>query len=70
MSRLYRIVTDGYSGYEVQYRTNWWPFWRQCPGRLGSVNTHPSIEDAEAYAKKDAQRYAPQQIVRVLGALP
>lgn len=42
-----RIVRDGYSGYEVQTRRWWFPFWLQ-----GRVNTHARIEDAERYAKK------------------
>jgi hypothetical protein len=46
--RRARIVTDNYAGYEVQVWCLWWPFWRQ-PGI--SVNTHSSIERAEAYAK-------------------
>lgn len=42
-----RIVTDAYSGYEVQVRVWYWPFWRQP-----KTNTFDSIQKAEAYAKK------------------
>lgn len=44
----YRIVTDNYSGYEVQEWRWWWPFWVQC----GRVNTHPTVERAEMYANR------------------
>lgn len=38
----YRIVKDGYLGYESQYRPIWWPFWSQC----FFCNTHETIEEA------------------------
>lgn len=41
----YRIVTDAYCGYEVQYKSWWWPFWIQA----GFTNTHLSIEQARKY---------------------
>ena len=40
----YRIVKDAYAGYEVQWRTWYWPFWH-C---IGS-NTHASLEEARSY---------------------
>lgn len=47
----YRIVTDLYSGYEVQFRRWYFPFWVQCgTGRRKCVNTHSTIEQAEAFA--------------------
>lgn len=47
----YRIVFDNYLGYEVQYRTWWWPFWR-----MPICNTHASIESAERFAEAHAER--------------
>ena len=44
MSR-YRIVTDRYSGYEVQIWRWWFPFWVQP-----YVNTSSSLERAVALA--------------------
>jgi len=46
----YRIVTDEYSGYEVQKKFWWWPFWTQ-----GETNTHSSIEQAREYAVKHSR---------------
>lgn len=48
----YRIVTDRYAGYEVQYWRWWWPFWIQAD--FG--NTHDSVEKAERWAEAHAQR--------------
>lgn len=56
----YRIVTDNYSGYEVQARRWWWPFWVQC----GTVNTHQTIERAEQYAHRISGK-----VVKKLGSL-
>lgn len=42
----YRIVNDSFSGYEVQVKRWWWPWW-YCVG----FNTHPSVERARQYAK-------------------
>jgi hypothetical protein len=58
----YRIVSDKYLGYEVQYRTLFWPLWRQC----NFSNTHPSVERARAFAYKHASR----NVVENLGRLP
>ena len=44
----YRIVTDAYLGYEVQFRVWFFPFYLQCNGS----NTHPSLEAAKAYLGK------------------
>lgn len=41
----YRIVRDGYAGYEVQVRRWWFPIWFQH----GFVNTHDSVDAARAY---------------------
>lgn len=43
--KRYRIVKDGYCGYECQVWRLWFPFWVQ----MGFCNTHVSVEDAEAY---------------------
>lgn len=46
LKREYRIVVDGYAGYEVQTRIWWWPFWQMA----GGTNTHYTIEQARRYA--------------------
>jgi hypothetical protein len=43
----YRIVRDGYAGFEVQKWRLWWPIWMQCWSARGMCNTHKSIEDAK-----------------------
>lgn len=45
----YRIVKDGYLGFECQKWRLWFPFWLQ----MGYVNTHPSIDAAISYIKND-----------------
>ena len=40
----YRIVTDEYLGYEVQWRYWWMPFYVQ-----GAMNAHRTVDDAENY---------------------
>jgi hypothetical protein len=55
----YRIVTDSHSGYEVQYRYKWWPFWIQH----GYTNTHSSIESALRYIEEAKMRQPKKQIV-------
>ncbi len=52
MRARYRIVRDGYAGYEVQIWRWWWPFWIEA----GFVNTHATIERAERWAECHAQR--------------
>lgn len=47
--KKYRIVTDLYGGYEVQFKVWYLPFWRQ----LNFSNTHSSIADAEKYINED-----------------
>jgi hypothetical protein len=44
----YRIVTDRYSGYEVQSRRWWFPFWIQCDG----TNTHLTIDRAKEFIER------------------
>jgi hypothetical protein len=44
----YRIVTDNYLGYEVQFKKWWLPFWTQT----WLPNTHPSIDEARQYIGK------------------
>jgi len=46
-ARRARIATDSYGGYEVQVWRWWFPFWVQP-----RINTHHSISEAEAYAKR------------------
>ena len=45
----YRIITDNYSGYEIQYKKWWMPFYmqssRSCLNIMG-INTFMSVEQA------------------------
>lgn len=52
----YRIVRDGYCGYEVQSWRWWWPIWMECsnPERGQISNSHSSVEKAEEFAKRKA----------------
>lgn len=52
MSKKYRIVTDHYCGYEVQYKSTWFPFWLQ----VGGCNTHTSVEKAEEWLDRRLSR--------------
>lgn len=54
----FRIVTDKCQGFEVQHKYLFWPFWIQTD----FVNTHSSVEGAEAFARK----HAPMRVVKVL----
>ena len=45
----YRIIRDGYCGYEVQKWRWWFPIWVECWGWCGPANTHTSIEKAQQY---------------------
>ena len=40
--KKYRIVKDGYLGFEAQVWRWWWPFWTQ----MNFTNTHLTIEKA------------------------
>ena len=46
MKNKYRIVTDNYSGYEVQIKRWWFPVWRQI-----GINTFTSIDHAKRAIK-------------------
>lgn len=48
----YRIVLDGYNGYEAQYRLWWFPFWFQC----FTTNTSSTIESAEGVCRIHASK--------------
>lgn len=52
MAKRYRIVTDRYAGYEVQWRWKWLPIWWQA----GGTNTFLSVENAEKYAERCKKR--------------
>lgn len=54
MVRQYRIVRDGFSGFEVQVRHWWFPIWLQCGGPFG-VNTHSTLEKAKQYVLNHAR---------------
>lgn len=52
--KRYRIVTDSYAGFEVQAKRSWFPIWLQCSGRFCCINTHPTVEKAEQFARRHA----------------
>ena len=55
--RQYRIVTDGYAGFEVQKRLWYYPFWFEIKGQNDCItNTHCSIEEAEELIKIDKNK--------------
>lgn len=71
MKKQYRIVRDGFLGYEVQYKPWFWPFWVQA----GITNTHETLEDAEDFARRHASGWSRREsggsrVVRELGELP
>ncbi len=47
--KRYRIITDTYSGYEVQYKYPLWPFWIQAPSNNHCTNTHSTLEKAKVF---------------------
>lgn len=53
----YRIVTDSYSGYEVQIRYWYSLFWVECGLPGGKTNTHKTIEQAERFAKDHSNKF-------------
>lgn len=53
MKTKYRIVTDAYEGYEVQYKKWWMPFYMQFP----RVNTHKDILTAQQHLYKYIRFY-------------
>lgn len=62
--KRYRIVTDDYSGFEVQVKRWWIPFWWQCD----VINTFSTLESAEKYANNHAVRTR-NKIIKQLGWL-
>lgn len=61
MRAEYRIITDEWLGFKVQWRRWWWPFWT-----TPVENTHLTVYAAEQWAI----RFASGKIVRKLGRLP
>ncbi|MDY0251185.1 MAG: hypothetical protein RBR45_14215 [Pseudomonas sp.] len=51
MKRRYRIITDRFLGFEVQYTYWWFPFWIE----LDWTNTHNTISEAKEYIEQDKQ---------------
>ena len=49
----YRIVRDKFSGYEVQKRLWYFPFWFQIKGVDSPQNTNSTIEEANYLIKID-----------------
>lgn len=62
--KKYRIVTDNYCGYEVQYKSPWLPFWLQ----VGGCNTHQTIEDAEKWLERRLLRPRKGIVVKKIGS--
>lgn len=59
--RRYRIVTDNYSGFEVQFKNWFWPFWMQCQ----FTNTHRTLEEAMDFMTEDkAGHHRPKTVWR------
>jgi hypothetical protein len=65
----YRIVKDGYLGYEVQGRRWWFPIWMQCYDGERIINTFRTVEEAELFAKDHAHKKSKPRFVRYLGKL-
>jgi hypothetical protein len=63
MKTRYRIVTDEYLGYEVQYKKWWWPFWVQVGYTGGLVNTWSTVESAERFARRHMQPDVVKEVV-------
>lgn len=55
----YRIVTDMYAGFEVQYWKWWFPFWIQLSDVRFLCNTFPSIEQAKYFIERHKAREIP-----------
>lgn len=47
--KKYRIVRDGYCGYECQVWRLWFPFWVQ----MNFTNTHSTLEGAINYIENN-----------------
>lgn len=56
----YRIVTDAFSGYEVQYRPWYCPFWIQCSDNRWGTNTFTTAFNAKKFIEdRKAKRTSP-----------
>jgi len=53
MKNKYRIVKDGYAGYEAQVKRWWFPFWVQ----IGFANTNTSVERARVVCDNHANKF-------------
>jgi hypothetical protein len=53
MKNKYRIVSDGYAGYEAQVKRWWLPFWVQ----IGFTNTSSSVERARVVCDNHANKF-------------
>ena len=71
----YRVVRDGWGGYEAQFQT-WWCPWRQCSHEHGGcgINTSHTLERARqvcaAHLARRAGRAIAQFSARVLEQQP
>ena len=69
----YRVVTDKFQGFEVQYKVWWWPFWIQCSSMTSNINTHCTVGEAERFALTHAddrkKKKFKAKVVKTLGEL-
>lgn len=47
--KKYRVVRDDWSGFEVQEKSWWWPFWVQSRRGGAYANTHKTLEAAKDF---------------------
>lgn len=53
----YRIVTDEYSGFEVQSWRWYFPIWLQChTSSCEPINTHSSLEKAKLFIENKKRK--------------
>lgn len=53
MKTKYRIVTDRYEGFCVQYKRWWWVFWMDCDRHGGfGTNSFSSLEMARLFIEE------------------
>ena len=55
MKNQYRIVTDGWLGFEVQVKRWWFPVWVQCH-KYSGTNTHKSVSGARSFALEHSRK--------------
>ena len=61
-----RIITDEFSGYEVQIKRWWFPIWKECR-KNGIINTFSSVEKAKQWIADGMPRdrkFKKEEIIR------